>query len=96
MGSGACGVCPNTATYTCVIDGCGKAGRLDDAFGWLHNMRLAGVAPNVATFTALLSACVAADSPPQASFALSLMPADGLDPADLPALLLSRVAHWST
>ena len=58
-------------------------------------MRLVGVAPNVATFTALLSACVALDSPSQASYAFSLMPANGLDPTDLPGILLSRVAQWS-
>ena len=108
---------PNTATYTCIIDGYGKVrwresplwspirdlklactsqvGRLDDAFSVLHSMRLAGVAPNVATFTALLSSCVASDSPSQASLALALMPANGLDPTDLPGTLLARVAQWS-
>ena len=58
-------------------------------------MRQHGVAPNVATFTALLGACVAADSPPQAAYALAMMPADGLDPADLPPALLARVAAWA-
>ena len=59
-------------------------------------MRQNGVAPNVATYTAVLSACVAADSLTQASYALTLMPTDGLEPTDLPPMLLARVAHWST
>ena len=79
---------PNTATFTCLLDGVGKAGRVDDAFGVLATMQQCAVAPNVATFTALLSACMHSSDAERAAHALQMMPSYGLDPAALPPHLL--------
>ena len=38
---------PNTATYTCLLDACGKASQLDRAFEVLHEMEDAGVQAGV-------------------------------------------------
>ena len=87
-------VSPNTATFTCMIDGYGKAGRLDDAFAVISLMEQAGAKPNVPTFTALLCACFQCEAPARAPQALQLMISKGLDTRELPQQLL-RQAHGS-
>ena len=44
------GLVPNIATFTALVDGCARAGRLADAHAVMDDMRSCGVAPNTATY----------------------------------------------
>jgi len=43
--------------YSALIDGHGKHGLIDEAFGILREMLEAGVQPNIVTFNSLIDAC---------------------------------------
>ena len=75
-----------------MIDGYGKAGRLEDAFAVIDLMKQAGASPNVPTFTALLCACFQCDAPARSSQVLQLMGQHGLDANELPQQLLRQAA----
>ncbi|KAI0495397.1 hypothetical protein KFK09_021698 [Dendrobium nobile] len=49
---------PNVKHYGCMVDMLGRAGRLNDAFGFLDEMkRVCGLKPNAVVWRALLGAC---------------------------------------
>ena len=51
------GLVPNIATFTALVDGAARAGRIDDALALMDDMRQNGVAPNTATYTCVIDGC---------------------------------------
>lgn len=57
LAAGVVCVQPDVVMYSALIDGHGKHGLIDEAFGILREMLEAGVQPNIVTFNSLIDAC---------------------------------------
>ena len=74
------GVKPNTATYTCLVDACGKAQQLERAFEVLGMMTEVHVQPNTHTYNALIDACAKGSEVDRAFDVLRQMESDYVQP----------------
>jgi len=76
----SCGLIPNTATYTSLVDCCCRLGRMADAEGLLHDMYANSVSPNTATFTCMIDGYGKAGRLEDAFAVISLMKQAGAAP----------------
>ena len=71
---------PTVRAYTAMVQALARAGRADEANGWVREMREAGCAPNAHTYTAIVDGFARAGNPVGAEATVDAMRADGVAP----------------
>ena len=71
---------PTVRAYTAMVQALARAGRADEANGWVREMREAGCAPNAHTYTAIVDGFARAGNPAGAEATVDAMRADGVAP----------------
>lgn len=71
---------PTVRAYTAMVQALARAGRADEARGWVREMREAGCAPNAHTYTAIVDGFARAGNPAGAEATVDAMRADGVAP----------------